>query len=169
MDPTQLSRELREGSSPDLQRRRMIIGLSTLGASIGQLVSLYQTGIIKHLPDPPIPIFDADKVDSSEYAYKRLDTPDGFMMVTTYAITAWLAGAGGEDRAKTQPLIPLAMGGKILLDILTNAKLASEEWQYNRKFCEYCQLASLASLASLVIALPEIATAAQTLMGHNDK
>ncbi|MBD2260097.1 vitamin K epoxide reductase family protein [Pseudanabaena sp. FACHB-2040] len=167
MDPQQLSRELREGTSPDLQRRRQIIGLSMLGATMGQLVSLYQTGIIKHLPDPPVSIFDADKVDSSEYAYKRLDTPDGLMMVTTYALTAWLAGAGGEDRAKTQPLLPIAMGAKLLLDIATNVKLASEEWQENKALCEYCQLASLASLASFAIALPEITTAVQTLMGDS--
>lgn len=169
MDPQQLSRELREGNSPDLQRRRQIIGLSMVGATMGQLVSLYQTGIIKHLPDPPVSIFDADRVDSSEYAYKRLDTPDGLMMITTYAITAWLAGAGGENRAQTNPWLPIAMGAKIAVDVATNLKLASEEWQENKALCEYCQVASLASIASLAIAAPEIITAFQTLMGQKQR
>jgi hypothetical protein len=44
MEPQQLSRELREGNSPDLIRRRWIIGLSMLGVTMGQIVSLYQTG-----------------------------------------------------------------------------------------------------------------------------
>jgi hypothetical protein len=59
-----LSEELRNGSNPDLNRRRWIIGLSMLGSAVAQIVSLYQTGIIKKLPDPPIPIFDSDKVDA---------------------------------------------------------------------------------------------------------
>jgi len=84
MDPQQLSRELREGDSPDLTRR-WIIGLSLFGAAVGQIVSLYQISILKHLPDPPLPIFDADRVDASNYAYKRAQTPDGFAMTASYA------------------------------------------------------------------------------------
>ena len=57
MDPKQLSHELREVKTPDLDRRRQIIGLSMVGATMGQLVSLYQTGVIDHLPDPPVPFF----------------------------------------------------------------------------------------------------------------
>lgn len=53
MNPTQLSHELRNGQSPDLTRRRWIIGLSLVTVVAGQIVTLYQTGIIKHLPDPP--------------------------------------------------------------------------------------------------------------------
>lgn len=59
MNPQQLSQELREGKDPHMTRRRWIIGLSMLGGSMGQLVSMYQTGIIDHLPDPPIPHVDA--------------------------------------------------------------------------------------------------------------
>ncbi|MBW4490395.1 MAG: hypothetical protein KME12_21665 [Trichocoleus desertorum ATA4-8-CV12] len=77
MDPKQLSHELREGQSPDLDRRRQIMGLSMVGATMAQLVSLYQTGGIDHLPDPPVPIFDADRVDASNYAYSRFNSPDG--------------------------------------------------------------------------------------------
>lgn len=53
MEPKQLSQELRQGKNPDMTRRRAIIGLSMLGGSMGQLVTLYQTGIVSHLPDPP--------------------------------------------------------------------------------------------------------------------
>ena len=54
MNPTQLSHELRLETSADLNRRRWLVGLSMRGATIGQVVTLYQTGIIKRLPDPPI-------------------------------------------------------------------------------------------------------------------
>lgn len=166
MSPTQLSRELREGQSPELTNRRWIVGLSLLGAAAGQIVSLYQTGIIKHLPDPPIRIFNSDKVDASDYAYKRLQTPDALMMVVTYGLTAWLAGAGGKNRAETQPWIPVAMGAKVLTDVATNLKLAQEEWSENKAFCAYCQAASVLSMASVALAAPEVVRAVRNLFGR---
>lgn len=169
LNPQELSHALRTDQSPEMQQRRWIIGLSMLGASMGQIVSLYQTGILDRLPDLPIPFVDSDRVDASEYAYSRLSTPDGLMMVTNYGITAWLAGAGGPDRARKNPLLPIAMGVKILIDVVVAAELAREEWSENKAFCEYCQVATLASIASLAIAMPEITTAISTLMGSKQQ
>ncbi len=163
MNPTQLSQELREGQSSDLTNRRWIIGLSLLGTLAGQIVTMYQTGIVKHLPDPPIPIFDSDKVDASDYAYKRFQTPDAVLMILTYGLTTWLAAAGGKDRALTQPWLPIAMGAKILADVGTNLQLAGEEWEGNKALCTYCQAASAMSIASVVFAVPEVVKAIQTL------
>ncbi|UYZ63858.1 vitamin K epoxide reductase family protein [Hymenobacter weizhouensis] len=165
MDPTQLSLELRHGQNADLKRRRWIIGLSMLGVAAGQIVSLYQTGIIKHLPDPPLDIFNSDKVDASDYGYKRLDTPDALPMIVTYGITASLAGAGGMNRAAQQPLLPVAMGVKTLFDTLTTIKLGQEEWAENKALCFYCQVASVASIASLALAVPEALKGLRKLMG----
>lgn len=44
MDPKQLSHELRKGKTPDLTRRRWVVGLSLLGVTVGQIVSLYSGG-----------------------------------------------------------------------------------------------------------------------------
>lgn len=166
MDPTQLSLELRYGKSPDLNRRRWIIGLSLLGVAAGQIVSLYQTGIIHHLPDPPVGPFDSDKVDASDYGYKRLDTPDALPMIVTYGLTACLAGAGGLHRASKQPAIPVAMGLKTLFDTVTTLKLGQEEWKENKALCFYCQVASVASVASLALALPEAVKGLRKLLGR---
>ncbi|WP_264776076.1 vitamin K epoxide reductase family protein [Deinococcus aetherius] len=163
MDPTQLSRELREAHTPDLHRRRWIVGLSLLGVAMGQVVSLYQTGILKDLPDPPGP-FDSARVDASDYAYKRLQTPDALMMVVSYGATAWLAAAGGKDRATDLPLLPVAMGLKILGDTLTAVELGREEWRDNKALCAYCQVATLASLASIPLAFPETRRALGNLL-----
>ncbi|KAF3888145.1 MULTISPECIES: vitamin K epoxide reductase family protein [Nostocales] len=168
MEPNQLSQELREGNNPHMTRRRWIIGLSTLGGSMGQIVSLYQTGIVKHLPDPPVPVFNADKVDASNYAYSRFNSPDGPIMVLNYALTAWLAAAGGLDRARRNPLLPIAMGVKILLDTVVSAELAREEWAENKAFCEYCQVATVCSIASLVLAAPEVLAATRVLLSRRD-
>lgn len=170
MEPQQLSQELRKGQNPHMSRRRAIIGLSMLGGSMGQLVTLYQTGIISHLPDPPgQTLFDADRVDASNYAYSRFNSPDGPIMVLTYAITAWLAAAGGLDRARRNPLLPIAMGIKILVDVVTNLELAREEWSENKAFCEYCQVATVCSLTSLVLAAPEVIAATRALLGQGDE
>lgn len=169
MNPTQLSYELRKGQSPDLTRRRWIIGLSIFGSAMGQLVALYQTGIIPRLPDPPLPLIDSNRVDASDYAYKRFNTPDGLMMIATYAVTASLAGAGGKDRAQEQPLLPLAMGAKLLYDVITTVRLGQEEWQENKAFCIYCQAATVATVASALLAIPEVMHAIDNLRGEPQK
>ena len=166
MHPRQLSRELREGKSADLKRRRWIIGLSAVGSTMAQLVSFYQTSIISHLPDPPLPGFNSSKVDASDYAYRRFNTPDGVMMLTNYGITAWLAAAGGQNRARKQPVLPIAMALKILGDAAVAVELAREEWNENRALCAYCQVATLCSLVSAALAAPEALTAIRTLRGR---
>jgi uncharacterized membrane protein len=168
MNPRQLSYELREGQSPDLTRRRWIIGLSIVGSAMAQVVSLYQTGIIKRLPDPPAPIFDSERVDASDYAYKRFQMPDGPAMLATYAITASLAAAGGMDRARQNPMLPIALAVKTLSDVATAVKLGQEEWSENKAFCAYCQTATVCSIASAALALPEAITAVRHLLGKNE-
>ena len=168
MHPAQLSHELRDGQSPDLTRRRWIVGLSLLGTAMAQLVSAYQMGLVRRLPDPPGrlgALFDATKVDASDYAYKRLDTPDGFLMLNTLGLTATLAAAGGKDRARETPWLPIALAAKALYDVATNVKLAREEWADNKALCEYCQVASLASVAVAALAIPEAVAAARHLLG----
>jgi hypothetical protein len=162
-DPRQLSKELREETSTELTRRRWVVGLSLVGTAMGAVVSLYQTGILRTLPDPPLPLFDSARVDASAYGYKRLQTPDALMMVVSYGVTAWLAGAGGKDRARALPLIPVAMGLKILGDVLTAVELGREEWQENKALCAYCQVATICSMASAVLAYPEVRKALRAL------
>jgi uncharacterized membrane protein len=158
--PSQLSRELREEASGDLIRRRWAIGLSFAGVGIGMVVGAYQTGLLKRLPDIlPGPIWDAEKVDASDYAYKRMQTPDALLMTVTYALTAALAGAGGKDRASGNPALPIAAAAKAGYDLLTAARLGREEWADNKALCSWCQVATLVSAATLALSLPEAARA----------
>jgi uncharacterized membrane protein len=162
--PRVLSRTLRLGTGPELARRRWIFGLSLLGTLMAQLVGLFQMGRIRSLPDPPVGPFASSRVDASDYAYKRMGTPDAALMLITYGVTAALAAAGGRDRAERMPALPLALAAKTGWDTLTALKLAREEWGENRALCAYCQVATLASLASLALALPEAGRAARGLV-----
>ncbi len=167
MNPRQLSRELRKGETPDLARRRWIVGLSVVGTAMAQIVSLYQTGIVRRLPDPPLRGFDSDRVDASDYAYSRFSSPDGPIMLASYGVTAWLAAAGGQDRAREQPVLPIAMALKVLGDAAVALELGREEWQQNKALCAYCQVATLCSLISVALALPETRRAFRALRGRS--
>jgi uncharacterized membrane protein len=167
--PADLSRELRTGRSPDLARRRWAIGLSVVGSAIGGIVTLYQTGIVKRLPDIlPGKVFDAEKVDASDYAYKRLQMPDAPLMMLTYAGTAALAAAGGAERATRQPALPLAFAGKAIYDLATCLKLGQEEWAENKKLCSWCQVATAISAVTAALSLPEAIRAGRTMLGTGE-
>jgi hypothetical protein len=153
--PTQLSHELRRESSPDLTRRRWLVGLNLAAATLGKIVSLYQVGIIRRLPDLPFRPFDAERVDASPYAYKRMQMPDGFLMTASYLMTAALAGAGGKHRDQTDPMVPVALAGKTFIDAATGLWFTREGWKEQRALCGYCQASTLISLVSFGLAVPE--------------
>ena len=163
--PAELSRERRLDASPHLRRRRWQLGLSLVGAAAGGAVALCQMGLVKSLPDLPGKLFDATKVDASDDAYKRAQTPDALLMLTSYATTVLLVGMGGKQRAHDAPLVPLSFLAKAVADVAVNLKLAREEWKENKALCGYCQTATLASVVSLVLAVPEAVDAWRVLRG----
>jgi Vitamin K epoxide reductase family len=122
--------------------------------------------LARHLPDPPLKIFDSDRVGASNYAYKRMNSPDGPMMFVNYGVTALLASAWGKRQAQEEPWLPLALSAKTIFDSALALKLAREEWRENRALCAYCQAATLASLASVAVAAPEAIQAARNLLGR---
>ncbi|MGH2498374.1 MAG: hypothetical protein ACRDIV_27075 [Ktedonobacteraceae bacterium] len=79
--------------------------------------------VIKHLPEPPLPSLDADKVDASAEAYSRFSTPDGVLGLGNYAVTMGLAAMGGQDRAQKQPWIPLMLAAKVAFDLSQGIRL----------------------------------------------
>ena len=141
-----------------------------VGTAIGAVVTLYQTGIVRRLPDIlPGKVFDAEKVDASDYAYKRMQMPDAPLMMMTYAGTAALAAAGGAERATRQPALPLALAGKALFDFATCLKLGQEEWSENRKLCSWCQVATAISAVTAALSLPEAIRAGRALLSGPDE
>lgn len=124
MKPEELSQQLRLGKGHFLGQRRgtVVLGLVAVGSM--SLITLYQMGIIKHLPELPLPVLDADRVDASAEAYSRFATPDGLLGIGNYAVTMGLAAMGGTDRAQKQPWIPLALAGKVAFDTAQGIRLS---------------------------------------------
>lgn len=163
MKPEELSEQLREGSGEFLERRRKIARLALLAAGSMGVISLYQIGVIKHLPDPPLPGFDSDRVDASEEAYSMFQMPDGPIGLGSYAATLGLAAMGGKDRAEEHPLIPLALAAKVAFDALQAGKLTVDQITEHRALCSYCLVAAGATFATVPLVLPEALVALRAL------
>ncbi len=163
MRPAQLSKELRTGHGDFLEERRGVIALSLTAIGCMGLIALYQTGIIRRLPDLPLPMMDADKVDRSDEAYAKLSMPDAFLGLGSYAATMGLAAMGGKDRAKTQPWIPLALAAKAGVDALQAGKLSYDQWAKHKAFCIWCLIAAAATFATVPLVIGEAAAGARQL------
>jgi hypothetical protein len=85
MDAAELSHQLRTSGHEHLRRRRTIVACSLGAAASMGVISLFQMGVIRHLPEPPLPNVDADGVDASAEAYARLSTPDAVLGFASYA------------------------------------------------------------------------------------
>jgi hypothetical protein len=112
MNITAMRDALQTGHNEDLDTRRKVIFLSALGLVDFSIISLYQTGVIKHLPDLPHPLFDSDKVNASEDAY-RFGAPDGPISAVAYAATMVLASAGGDEQTGRNPVLDVAVGATV--------------------------------------------------------
>src|ERR671931_2345174 len=161
MKPKELSRQLRCDHGEFLEERRGIVCASLTALGCMGLIALYQIGVIKHFPEPPLPTLDADKVDASDEAYSHLEMGDAFIGLGSYAATMGLAAMGPKDRAKTQPWIPLALAAKAGADALQAAKLTYDQYAKHRAACFWCLIASAATFITAALVVPEARAAAR--------
>lgn len=158
--PEVLSEQLRQSSEEFLPQRRAIATLSLFAISSLSLISLFQTGIIKHLPDVPLPGLhtDTEKVNASRDAYALLEVPDGIIGLGSYAATMGLAAMGGANRARKQPWIPLLLTTKLGFDISQAIRLINTQ-RHEGAFCFWCLLTAGATFLSVPLAIPETVAA----------
>ena len=164
-----ISEDLRTVSSRDLARRRGIVALSLVASASMAVITLYQVGLIKHLPEPPLPMMNADKVDASTEAYEKFSTPDAILGLGSYAATMGLAAMGGADRVERMPWIPIALAGKVAFDVVNAAKLSVDQWTKHRAFCFWCLVAAAATFATAPLVVPEALAAARVLRRNLDR
>ena len=153
-DTQQLRRELQNGTGEDLNYRRGIIALSLIGMGAMTAVTLLQTGIVKHLPDPPLPDFDSDKVNSSDTAY-ALGVPDGAMSLASLAANIPIAAFGGEDRAEKMPLVPIASATKSVVEAAVAGWYFYQMPAKEKKWCAYCIVGAAANIGIAALSLFE--------------
>lgn len=164
VDTRRVREDLLRGEDEDIRRRRLIIGASLIGAASITAVSLLQTGIVKHLPDPPLRCFDADRVATSKEAYV-LGTPDGPVAAASYMANLPIASFGPSDRAERMPWIPVIASLKALADVLVAVYALSVMIRKGRIRCIYCLTAGLSSLTVFALTIPEAGKAFRRLPG----
>jgi hypothetical protein len=150
----ELKEELRTAQTPNIRRRRGIIGLSFAGMAALGAVSLLQTGVLGHLPDPPADAFDSDQVNLADDAYDA-GVPDGPLAVRTLATNVPLAALGGEERASQRPWIPLAFTGKAAAGAWASGKSIWKMARGEQPWCAYRVAGAAANLGIVALALPE--------------
>ncbi|MGK5448623.1 vitamin K epoxide reductase family protein [Streptomyces radiopugnans] len=151
----QVSDDLRLGSGDFLGQRRRIAALG-LGASAAYaVVGLYQFGLVRRLPEPPLPGLDAERVDASGEAYALLRTPDAALGLASAGVTLALTGMGNRRRHRERPWLVLAAAGKAVADAGTAALLFAEQLTKHRRVCSWCTAAAACHLAALPPALAE--------------
>ena len=154
MTPEKLRQELQHDDSGDVRRRRTIIGLSLVGMASMTAVSLLQTGIVKHLPDPPLDGFDSDNVNSSRTAY-ALGVPDGSVSLAALAANIPLAAAGGADRAIRHPWLPISAALKAGIEAAIAGWYFYQMPAKEKAWCLYCITGALANFGIFGVSIPE--------------
>lgn len=157
-----LQQQLQHSEDGDLNRRRAIVGVSFVGMAAMGAVSALQTGLVKHLPDPPARGFDSDKVNSSETAY-ALGIPDGTLSLLGFAANVPLAAWGGADRARKQPWIPMIAAGKALVEAVAAAWYFYQMPSKEKAWCAYCMTGAAVSFAVAALTLSEARTACRNI------
>jgi uncharacterized membrane protein len=161
-----VSDDLRRGTGDFLEHRRWVAGLSTAATAALGVVGLYQFGLLRHVPEPPLRVLDADAVDASGEAYIYLHTPDASIGMASAAATLVLAGMGARDRARSAPWIPLLLAAKTAADAVGGVFLTAEQLTKHRRICSWCTVTAIAQVAALPFALPEARAALRHLRGR---
>jgi uncharacterized membrane protein len=166
MKPQQFREELQNGDTRDVRRRRGIVALSLIGMASMAAVTLYQMGLIRHLPDPPLPGFDSYQVNASYTAY-QYGVPDGTLTLAGHATNVVLTAYGGIHRATEQPWISIATSGKAGVEAAVAAKYLFHQMPVvEKKWCGYCIVDTLMHIGAFALTLPEAARALSVLMNH---
>jgi len=166
MDAIAIRDVLRNDYSDDLDRRRKIICLSAIGLVDFSIISLYQTGVIKKLPDLPFPIFDSNKVNASESAY-QFGVPDGPISATVYGLTMALAAAGGSENASRKPIFDVLLGGAIAGNAAGGVYYLYDMIFKQKKICLYCVTGAAINIASAIIIFPTVLKSLKKLFGSS--
>lgn len=135
---------------------RLHIATATLGALAALApVTLYQLGIVRHLPDPPLPGFDADKVHASPQAYPVGSIPDGAIGIASYGVTLALSLAASPERSQRRAWLPLALAAKVGFDLTQVVRLTWIEIAELRALSCWSLFAGAATLSCIAPALQE--------------
>lgn len=146
-DTLTLVRKIQERSSSSAVNRRNISLLSALGIMDFIPIALYQTGIIRHLPDFPGKLFDSDYVNASKEA-QLAGLPDGPISLMMYA--ANLVLVTGALKEKKRSVFDYLVAANSLGQAAGGAYYLYNMATKQKKICPYCVTGALINFATLL-------------------
>jgi uncharacterized membrane protein len=113
-------------------------------ATIASLIPvlLYQTGVSRSLPDPPLPVFDSEKITSSRQS-RVAGLPDSVPALLNFSTTLALILLARRN----QPL-KKALGIKLLADGSAGCFNMGRQVTAFHKLCSWCTATALATTAT---------------------
>lgn len=139
--------KIRKDKSTETGHRRSVAALAAAGLVDFSLISLYQLGYFKKLPDFPGKVFDTEKVNTSKDAV-ILGMPDGVLSLGGYALTMLLATAASRSKKRSR-LLDLALGAVVLGQAVGAAQYLYTMAFVQKRICVYCVAAAGINFASL--------------------
>lgn len=142
-----VSDDVRLNDSPVMRRRRWGAGWMLPAAGAYAAVAVYQYGILRHRPEPPLAVLDADRVDASGEAYVLGHTRD--------AGTLAVVGLG----QRTGPSVIRGFCCSPRERAVGNAAAGlgcGEQFTKHRRLCGWCTLAVAATLPRCRSPLPRL-------------
>lgn len=95
-------------------------------------VALFQTGVLPSLPDPPLSVFDSDRIASSKIAHP-LGVPDALLGLASFGTTLALIFL-----ARKSPVAKRLLGAKLTLDAAAGTFNAGRQVVSFGKLCSCC-------------------------------
>ncbi len=118
---------------------QLVIGSCCVALATLVPVALYQTGVLTRLPDPPLPIFDSERITTSRAA-RPLGIPDALLGLASFGTTLALALLARRGQGARKLL-----GAKLTLDASAAAFNAGRQVYSFRKLCSWCTGTALAA------------------------
>ena len=140
--------EIRTNSDEATSHRRNVGLLSAIGLLDFVPISLYQLGVIRHLPDLPGHLFDSDYVNASDEA-QVAGLPDGPVSLMMYAANLVLV-AGALKKQKKRNFFDYLLAGNSLGQAAGGAYYLYNMATEQKKICPYCVVGALINFATLV-------------------
>lgn len=140
-------RKIRKRSGKAAESRRNIGLLNAIGLINFVPVSLYQLGIIRHLPDLPGKLFDSDYVNASKDA-QVAGVPDGTVGLLIYATNLVLVGVALKKKKKGN-VFDYMLAGNALAQAGGGAYYLYNMAARQKKICLYCMAGAFINLAAL--------------------
>ena len=130
------------------QHRRDIALLSAFGIVDFIPISLYQLGIIRHMPDFSAKIFDSDYVNASKEA-KIAGLPDGPVSLLMYAANLVTVG-GAIKKEKRKNVFDYLIAANCIGQAAGGAFYLYTMAAKQKKVCMYCVTGALLNFVALI-------------------